>query len=84
MVFRISGFSVGGTAMRSHFSKIQSSIVRSSLKLQKSHNVRGHIVLLFDQPSWMISLSSGMVLSFAVSCLICCSLIGDAGSVLVM
>ena len=51
MVFRISGFSVGGTAMRSHFSKIPSSIVRSSLKFLKSHNVRGHSVLLFDQPS---------------------------------
>ena len=84
MVFRMSGLSLGGTTMRSHFSMIPSSIVRSSLKFQKSHNGRGHSLLLFGQPSYMVSLSSARVLSFAVSSLICCSLIGDAGSVLVM
>ena len=51
MVFRISGVSVGGTTMQSHFYMIPSSIVRSYLKYLKSHNVRGHSLLLFDQPS---------------------------------
>ena len=72
MVFRTSGFSVGGATMPSHFSMIPSSIVKSSSTVWPA---------LVDD---IIHLSSGRVLSFAVSCLICCSLIADAWSVLVM